>query len=127
MRYNRLRRAVANALKVVMVEPYQTGRPIGKNITKPSRSSRHLCRCGPIPSACVACWPRPSQHINALWARPGLARWIRANVDSLLATIERLYAMALGGDLPGSAEFLERMALLPALVDEIERGAPLNA
>jgi hypothetical protein len=31
MRYHRLRRAVANALKVVMVEPYRTGRPLGKN------------------------------------------------------------------------------------------------
>src|SRR6266567_4149516 len=33
MRYHRLRRAVANALKVVMVEPYRTGRPLSKNCT----------------------------------------------------------------------------------------------
>lgn len=64
------------------------------------------------------------QHINALWERPGLARWIRANVDSLLATIERLYAMALGGDLPGSADFVDRMAWPPVLLVEIAQQVP---
>jgi hypothetical protein len=39
MRYHRLRRAVANALKVVMVEPYRTGRPLGKNC----EADRELC------------------------------------------------------------------------------------
>jgi len=35
MRYHRLRRAVLSALKVVMVEPYRTGRPLGKNLPHP--------------------------------------------------------------------------------------------
>ena len=35
------------------------------------------------------------------------------------ATLERLYAAAAETDTPGAAEFLDRMAWLPALVDEI--------
>jgi len=37
---------------------------------------------------------------------------LRSNTDGILATIERLYAMALE-DHPGSDEFLGRMAWLP--------------
>ena len=49
-----------------------------------------------------------------------------ANVDAILATVERLYAMATD-DQPGAAEFLDRMAWLPALVDEIAaEGARLD-
>jgi hypothetical protein len=61
------------------------------------------------------------EHIDALWPTgrdQGSPEWIRANVDSILDTVERLYAMATD-DHPGSAEFLTRMAWLPALVDEI--------
>jgi hypothetical protein len=114
---------VLSALKVVMVEPYRTGRPLGKNITKPSRSSRHLCRWGPIPSACVACWPRPSSSTSTR-ARPGLAGWIRAHVDEILATVERLYGFTLsGGDPNETIEFFHRMAWLPSLLREIEQGS----
>jgi hypothetical protein len=48
---------------------------------------------------------------------PATPDWIRANVDSILATIERRYAMATD-DQPTAAEFLD-MSWLPALVDEI--------
>jgi hypothetical protein len=55
-------------------------------------------------------------------------QWIAANVDEMLATIERLYAMATD-DQPGSAEFLDRMAWLPALLAEFDDapGPPLDA
>jgi hypothetical protein len=50
-----------------------------------------------------------------------------ANVGAILATVERLYAMATD-DQPGAAEFLDRMAWLRALVDEIAAdGARLDA
>jgi hypothetical protein len=53
--------------------------------------------------------------------------WSVANVDAILATVERLYAMATD-DQPGAAEFLDRMAWLRALVDEIAAdGARLDA
>jgi hypothetical protein len=60
-------------------------------------------------------------HSDALWPAgqdQGSPEWIAANVDSILATVERLYAMATD-DQPGASEFLDRMAWLPALVDEI--------
>jgi hypothetical protein len=44
--------------------------------------------------------------------------WSVANVDAILATVERLYAMATDDRL-GAAVFLDRMPWLPALVDEI--------
>jgi hypothetical protein len=44
--------------------------------------------------------------------------WIATHTDEILATLERLYAMATD-DQPGAAEFLDRMSWLPALVDEI--------
>jgi hypothetical protein len=60
-------------------------------------------------------------HSDALWPagqNQGLPEWIAANVDEVLATVERLYETATD-DQPGAAEFLKRMAWLPALVDEI--------
>jgi hypothetical protein len=66
------------------------------------------------------------EHADSLWPSGkdmGSPAWVRANVDSLLATVERLYAMALGGDHPGSAEFLDRMSWLPALARDLEHGA----
>jgi hypothetical protein len=62
-------------------------------------------------------------HIDELWPSgrdQGSPAWIVANVDSILATIERLYAMATEGH-PGSAEFLQRMAWLPALIVKLDR------
>jgi hypothetical protein len=44
--------------------------------------------------------------------------WIATHTDEILATLERLYAMATD-DQPGAAEFLDRMSWLPALVAEI--------
>ena len=62
------------------------------------------------------------EYVDSLWPAGRDQRatpdWFRANVDEVLATIERLYAMATD-DQPGAAEFLDRMAWLPALVDEI--------
>jgi hypothetical protein len=66
------------------------------------------------------------EHIDSLWPSGkdmGSPDWIRANVDSLLATVERLYAMALGGEHPGSQEFLDRMSWLPELARDLEHGA----
>jgi hypothetical protein len=45
--------------------------------------------------------------------------WIATHTDEILATLERLFAMAGESDTPGAAEFLARMRWLPALVDEI--------
>jgi hypothetical protein len=59
---------------------------------------------------------RPAGDTNAT------LEWIAANVDGLLATIERLYAVAVEGH-PGSHDFLDRMAWLSALLADIEQGA----
>ena len=61
-------------------------------------------------------------HIEDLWPAgrdQGSPEWITVNVDSILATIERLYLMALEG-YPGAGEFFDRMRWLPALVDDID-------
>src|SRR5690242_19642162 len=58
-------------------------------------------------------------HRDDLWPDGrdlGSPEWIRANVDGMLATLERLYAAALDGDHPGADEFLDRMAWLPELL-----------
>jgi hypothetical protein len=52
--------------------------------------------------------------------------WIRANVDALLATVERLYAVALEGDYSGAIEFLDRMSWLPPLLAELDQGQLLD-
>ena len=63
------------------------------------------------------------EHVGDLWlggrdvASP---EWIAANVDDVLATIERLYATAADDERPGAGEFLSRMAWLPALIEEID-------
>lgn len=67
-------------------------------------------------------------HVEDLWPAgrdQGSAEWIVANVDSLLATVERLYAVALDGDHPGSDEFLQRMVWLANLAKRIERAGSL--
>jgi hypothetical protein len=50
----------------------------------------------------------------------GHARWSVADVDAILATLDRLYAMA-AKDHPGASEFLIRLAWLPPLLANLER------
>ena len=61
-------------------------------------------------------------HIDDLWPAgrdQGSPEWIAANVDGVLATIERLCALALDGEHPGGDEFLNRMAWLPRLLADV--------
>ena len=64
------------------------------------------------------------EHVGDLWlggrdiASP---EWIAANVDDVLATIERLYAKAADDERPGAGEFLGRMAWLPALLQRLDQ------
>jgi hypothetical protein len=61
-------------------------------------------------------------HVDELWPAgvdQGTPDWIAANVDGVLATLERLYAVALEGDQPGADEFLDRMKWLPGLVAHV--------
>ena len=46
--------------------------------------------------------------------------WSVANVDAILATLDRLYAVA-AKDHPGAGEFLIRLAWLPPLLADLER------
>src|SRR5262245_5094389 len=71
------------------------------------------------------------EHVGDPWpagrdeASPG---WIAANVDDVLATIERLYASAADDERPGAGEFLDRMAWLPLLLANLDAGvAPGDA
>jgi hypothetical protein len=69
------------------------------------------------------------EHVGELWPAGRDAaspEWIAANVDEVLATIERLYAMAADDERPGVGEFLDRMAWLPALLERLDRPAPLD-
>jgi hypothetical protein len=69
------------------------------------------------------------EHVGDLWPAGRDAaspEWIAANVDEVLATIERLYAMAADDERPGVGEFLDRMAWLPALLERLDRPAPLG-
>jgi hypothetical protein len=66
------------------------------------------------------------EHVDDLWpaGEPAATpEWIAANVDEMLATNERLYAVAVEVDDPGAIEFLDRMSWLPALLNDIERDA----
>jgi hypothetical protein len=61
------------------------------------------------------------EHTDDLWPAGdpnATPEWIAANVDAMLATLERLFAAATD-DQPGSGEFLARLSWLPKLVDEI--------
>ena len=63
------------------------------------------------------------EHVGDLWLAGRDAaspEWIAANVDEVLATIERLYAKAADDERPGVGEFLGRMTWLPALIAEID-------
>ena len=67
------------------------------------------------------------EHVGDLWPAGRDAaspEWIAANVDEVLATIERLYAMAADDERPGVGEFLGRMAWLPALLERLDRPVP---
>jgi hypothetical protein len=55
------------------------------------------------------------EHVGCLWPSgrdQGSPAWIVANVDTILATIERLYAMAIEGEPP--VRICREMALAPA-------------
>ena len=62
-------------------------------------------------------------HAADLWPAgepAATSSWIATHTDEILATLERLYAAATD-DQPGAAEFLDRMAWLPALLAELDR------
>jgi hypothetical protein len=67
------------------------------------------------------------EHVGDLWlggrdvASP---EWIAANVDDVLATMERLYAKAADDERPHVGEFLDRMAWLPALLQRLDQSVP---
>jgi hypothetical protein len=52
--------------------------------------------------------------------------WIDGHVDIILATIERLYAVAVKGEHPGAAEFLDRLSWLPPLLAKLGQGQLLD-
>src|SRR5215813_1933287 len=65
-------------------------------------------------------------HVGDLWPAgrdEASPEWIAANVDEVLATIERLYATAADDKRPGSGEFLERLTWLPPLLANLDAGA----
>src|SRR4051812_24462347 len=70
-------------------------------------------------------------HAGDLWPAgrgQGTPEWIAAHTDVVLATIERLYAVAVDGNHPGSDEFLERLMWLPELIRRLEANtAPFDA
>ena len=69
------------------------------------------------------------EHVGDLWPAGRDAaspEWIAANVDEVLATIEQLYAKADDDERPGVGEFLDSMAWLPALLERLDRPAPLD-
>jgi hypothetical protein len=69
------------------------------------------------------------EHVGDLWPAgrdEASPEWIAANVDEVLATIERLYATAADDERPSVGEFLRRMAWLPALLERLDQPAPLD-
>jgi hypothetical protein len=67
------------------------------------------------------------EHVGDLWPAGQDAaspEWIAANVDEVLAAIERLYATAADDQRPGVGEFLDRMAWLPALLQRLDQPLP---
>jgi hypothetical protein len=66
------------------------------------------------------------EHVGDLWPAgrdEASPEWIAANVDEVLATIERLYAMAADDERPGVGDFLDRMTWLPLLLANLDAGA----
>ena len=65
------------------------------------------------------------EHVGDLWPAgrdEASPEWISANVDEVLATIERLYAVAADDKRPRAGEFLTRMAWLPTLLADLDAG-----
>ena len=63
-------------------------------------------------------------HAGELWPAGDDAatpEWIRENVDSILATLERLYAAAAAGEHPGADALLYRMRWLPPFLVDLAR------
>jgi len=66
-------------------------------------------------------------HAGELWLEGDDAatpEWIRENVDPILATLERLYAVDVAGEHPGADAFLNRMRWLPPLLLELAPRSP---
>ena len=63
-------------------------------------------------------------HADELWPAGDPAatpEWIRENVDSILATLERLYAAVVAGEHDDADAFLDRMRWLPPLLINLAR------
>ena len=63
-----------------------------------------------------------AEHHGDLWPLgdpSATPEWIAANVDGVLATVERLYSVAIQG-FPGSDEFFDRMRWLPQLLVKLD-------
>ena len=61
-------------------------------------------------------------HAGELWPEgddTATPEWIRENIDPILATLERLYAVVVAGEHPGADAFLNRMRWLPPLLLEL--------
>jgi hypothetical protein len=68
-------------------------------------------------------------HRDDLWpaGEPAATpEWIAANVDGMIATLERLYALAAEDEHPGVGTFHYRMSWLPPLLAELEQGQLLD-
>ena len=65
-----------------------------------------------------------ADHAAELWPQGepcATPQWLAANVDSVLAVVERLFAVAADSDNPGAGEFLDRLAWLPPLLADLNR------
>ena len=63
-------------------------------------------------------------HAGELWPAGDAAatpEWIREHVDSILASLDRLYAAVAAGEHPGADAFLYRMRWLPPLLVDLAR------
>jgi hypothetical protein len=63
-------------------------------------------------------------HTGELWPAGDEAatpEWIREHVDSILASLEQLYAAVAAGEHPGTDAFLYRMRWLPPLLIDLAR------
>ena len=63
-------------------------------------------------------------HAGELWPAGDAAatpEWIREHVDSILASLDRLYAAVAAGEHPGADAFLHRMRWLPPLLVDLAR------
>jgi hypothetical protein len=77
--------------------------------------------------------PSPAEafaaHVEDLWPAgdaEATLEWIAANVDGMIAALERLYALAAEHEHPDVGTFLYRINWLPPLVAGLEPGKPLD-